>query len=301
MTEIDENQNIDETLNDIEPDPIDEEQDEVIDDSVDDSEIEQTEASDESAKAEAPDDSDVVVSFGDDPVEEQDTASAPTWVKELRKANREKERRIRELEQQIQAAAPVAKEPELGPKPTLASCEFDEQLLDSRLDAWYARKLEVDEIQAKKKRAEEAQRAEWQSRLDSYNAGKSALKVSDYEDAEAVALEALNVTQQGIILTGVEKPAMFVYALGKNPAKAKELGSINDPVKFAIAIGKLETQLKVTPRKTVPTPERTVKGSAPISGAVDTTIERLRAEAQRTGDASKLIAYKTRMRDKARA
>ena len=47
-----------------------------------------------------------------------------------------------------------------------------------------------------------------------------------------------------------------MYALGKNPKKAKELGEITDPVKFAFAVAKLETQLTVTSRKQVPPPEK---------------------------------------------
>jgi hypothetical protein len=82
--------------------------------------------------------------------------------------------------------------------------------------------------------------------------------------------------------------------MGKSPAKAKELAAITDPVKFTFAIAKLEAQLKVTPRKAPPAPEKQIRsiGGVPMSGAVDSTLERLRDEAAKTGDMTKVIAYK---------
>ena len=93
-------------------------------------------------------------------------------------------------------------------------------------------------------------------------------------------------------------PVLVVYALGKNPKKAAELSEIKDPVKFAFAVAKLETQLKVSSRKAATKPEKTVNGSARVSGSVDSTLERLRAEASRTGDFSKLTAYKRKLKAK---
>ena len=101
----------------------------------------------------------------------------------------------------------------------------------------------------------------------------------------------LNITQQGIVLQGAENPALVVYALGKNPSKAKELSSITDPVKFAFAVSKLESQLKVSNRKSAPPPEKVLSGTGRAS-AVDSTLERLRADAEKTGDYTKVTAYK---------
>jgi hypothetical protein len=104
--------------------------------------------------------------------------------------------------------------------------------------------------------------------------------------------ETMNVTQQGILLQGLDNPALVVYALGKNPKRAKELAAITDPVRFAAAAGKLEATLKVTNRPKPPAPPRVVTGSAPITGTVDSNLDRLRAEAERTGDYTKVMAYK---------
>jgi hypothetical protein len=99
-----------------------------------------------------------------------------------------------------------------------------------------------------------------------------------------------------MILQGADNPALLVYALGKNPKRAKELASIKDPVKFAFAVARLETQLKVTKRKASSKPEPTISGTGRPSGSVDNTLERLRTEAEKTGDYSKVYAYKQRQK-----
>ena len=98
------------------------------------------------------------------------------------------------------------------------------------------------------------------------------------------------------MLQGADNPALVVYALGKNPKKAQELASIKDPVKFAFAVAKLEKDLKVTNRRAAPPPERVVSGTGRVSGAVDSTLERLREEASKSGDMTKVLAYKLKKR-----
>jgi len=63
-------------------------------------------------------------------------------------------------------------------------------------------------------------------------------------------------------------------------------------VKFAFAVAKLETNLKVTTRKASSRPEKKISGTARPSGSVDNTLERLRTDAEKTGDYSKVFQYK---------
>lgn len=239
-------------------------------------------------------DDEVTVTIGEEPSpEEEEERRAPEWVRDLRKSNREKDRAIRERDAEIarlkgagQSSAVV-----LGPKPTLESSDYDAEKFEQELEAWHARKLHIEQGERQKADIEERERASWQAKLESYGKAKGALKVKDYEDAEGLVQDMLSVTQQGIILQGAENPATMVYALGKNPKKAKELASITDPVKFAFAIAKLETQLKVTPRKSAPVPERTVRSSVAGAAAVDNQLSKLQAEADKTGDRSKVAAY----------
>ena len=237
----------------------------------------------------------VVVTIGEEapPTEEEQHAQAPEWVRELRKSHRELQRKNRELEEQVKAKNGTETKPvQLGPKPTLEGCDYDAEKYEAELTKWYEQKRQADEAAAKAEAEAKSQQEAWQAKLNAYGKAKTELKVKDFDDAEGVVQETLSSTQQGIILQGAENPALLVYALGKNPKKAKELASITDPVKYAFAVAKLETQLKVTNRKAAPPPEKTVRGTGPTSGAVDSQLERLRADAERTGDYSKVMAYK---------
>jgi hypothetical protein len=243
------------------------------------------------------DDDEVVVSIGEEAPPPEETTRAPEWVRELRKADREKARRIKELEAKLNAAAATETKPvALGAKPKLEDHDYDTEKFEAALADWYERKRVADQQVEQQRQAEKAQHDAWQARLESYGKARAELKVRDFEDAEATAQEVLDVTQQGIVVQGADNPALVIYALGKNPKKAKEISSIKDPVKFAFAVAKLEKELKVTNRKAAPPPERTIQGTGRVSGAVDSTLERLRAEAERTGDMTKVIAYKRQKR-----
>lgn len=238
----------------------------------------------------APAEEEFVVQIGDEQPAEAE-AAAPPWVRDLRKQHRELARRNRELEERLAAnAAPAA--PAVGTKPTLEGCDYDAERYERDLAAWFDRKRAADaEQQRLEQEQRNAQRA-WQEKLAAYTAAKATIKAPDYEDAEALVQEQFNVTQQGILLQGLENAALVVYALGKNPKRAKELAAITDPVRFAVAAGKLESQLKVTNRPKPPAPPRTITSTGPVSGAVDSQLERLRAEAERTGDYTRVSQYK---------
>jgi hypothetical protein len=254
-------------------------------------------AQDDKPEAEAEED-EVIVSIGEEAPPQEEETRAPEWVRELRKANREKERKIRELEAKLNAQATTETKPVvLSKKPTLEDCDYDSDAYEQKLADWYEQKRSHDEAEAKAAATKEEEAKAWQKKLDDYAKAKTSLKVRDYEDAEATALETFNVTQQGIVLQGSDNPALLIYAIGKNASRAKELASITDPVKFAFAVAKLETQLKVTNRKAAPAPERAIssKGGS-LSGSIDSTLERLRAEALKTGDLSKVVEYKRRQK-----
>ncbi len=264
-------------------------------------ETEETEQVDgDTPEAEQSEDDGIVVTIGDEspPSEDEEgfKGPAPDWVKELRKANREKDKRIRELEAKANQAADTKMA--LGNKPKLEDYDYDAEQYEQALEAYHERKREHDAVEAEKRKAEESQQREWQAKLDAYNSDKSKLKIKDFDEAEMVVQETLNQTQQGIILHGADNPALLVAALGLNPKKAKELSAINDPVKFAFAVAKLEKELKVTNRK-APPPEKTLSGNAGISSSVaGSTLERLADKARQTGDWTDYFAAKRKTKSK---
>jgi FtsZ-binding cell division protein ZapB len=268
----------------------------VIEDNEPEVEEEEIEVNEPVEEIEPEDTEEVVVSIGEEAPPPEEHTPAPEWVKELRKTNRELQRQNRELQGRLQAAPPETKPVVIGNKPKLEDHDYDADKYEEALANWFERKRQADDANAKQEAEVMNQQKAWQAKLDGYGKAKAELRVKDFEDAEEVAQQVFSITQQGVLLQGADNPALVVYALGKNPAKAKELAEIKDPVKFAFAVAKLEKDLKVTNRRQAPAPERIVTGTGRSSGAVDSTLERLREEAARTGNMTKVIQYKSQKR-----
>jgi len=179
---------------------------------------------------------------------------------------------------------------ESAPRPTLEDCGWDTDEYGKAVEEWVIAKLEQEQ-------KVKSQEKEWEEVLSTYNTEKTKLKVKGYEIAERTVGNTLTVEQQAILLRGAKNAPAVVYALGVNKKKLEEISSIKDPVKFAFAISDLQSKMKVEKSSTPPPPERRLSGSANGS-AVDSTLEALRREAERTGDFTKVIQYKKQMRSK---
>lgn len=256
--------------------------------------------------AQEDDEAEVVITLGDDSPpsdEEEAPQAAPAWVKELRKADREKAREIRELKAKLAEAAKPA-QAEAMPKPTLADCDYDEEVFETKLDAWKEQQRTVKAKQEAEAAQAEKQQQEWTAKKRAYDSAKSALKVPEFDAAEDSLKSVLSEVQQAILLEAVDSADMqakLVYALGNNDSELKRLSSITNPIKFAIAVAALEQKLKVTPRKAPPAPEKTLSGRSTATGVTDNKLAALEAEAERNGDYSKVFAYKREMRRKEQA
>lgn len=284
-TELDEEDNID---------PIEDNQE---DESQENSEETQDEA--KQSDDEMSEDEEFVITVGDEEPEPSDDDDfsgkpAPTWVKDLRKKEREARKRIKELEAQVQQAKPTEKPIEVGPKPKLADFDYDEDQFESAVEQWHERKRQVEQQQAAKQAEEEQAQQAWQAKMQSYEERRQnvASKVRDFEEVEEAAKDKLTATQQGILIHAAENPELILYHLGKNPKKAQELSEITDPIQFAFAAAKLDSQMKIQTRKPSTQPERKPSGSAGLSGVVDQKLAQLEAKAAKTGDRTELIKYK---------
>jgi hypothetical protein len=261
---------------------------------------EQQVESQESAAETPADDGEISISIegaSPPPEEEQE---APAWVKELRHQQRETARRNRELEEENARLKAPQQAAELGAKPTLADHDYDEAAYEEALTAWHDRKAALAAEQRTQEDARKAEESAWQAKANRYMEQKASLKVKDFADAEAAVEQELSAVQQAIIIKGAEAPANIAYALGKNHAELKKLAAIKDPVEFAFAVAKLETKLKVGPRKTAPLPESAVSGTTGVAAAND-QLAKLEAEAARTGDRSKVVAYHRAQQQRQRA
>jgi len=184
----------------------------------------------------------------------------------------------------------------IGPKPTLEQAEYDADKFEANLLEWTEKKRKADEIQNKAKEAQEAMNKAWQEKQTAYEKSKTTLRVKDYADAEDAVREALTVEQQSVILDAVDIPAEMVYAIGKRPKLLKELSEIKSLAKFAAKLGVLETKMKVE-RRTPPAPERVVKSGAATGSAISSSaLDKLREEAHRSGDMTKYLEAKRRLK-----
>jgi hypothetical protein len=265
---------------------------------VEEAESDEIQAEEPEQVAEESEDDEVIVTIGEDSPPPEEAEPAPAWVRDLRKQYREERKRSKELEKklaELEKGEEKKPAPTLPKKPTLEDADYDTQQYENMLAEWYEAKRRVDAEQEAIKQQEQKAQTEWQQKLDAYDQAKAKLSVRDFEDAEDAVTEQFNTVQQGMIIAGADNPALLVYALGKNPQKAAELASVQDPVKFAFALAKLETQLKVG-KRSAPPPEKTVTGTGSLAGSTDRTLEKLREDAARTGDYSKVMSYKRQKR-----
>lgn len=238
------------------------------------------------------DEEEVVVSIDGSPINEEPEKDN-TVIREMRQMLKASKRENQELRQRLSETETTKQPDRLGPMPTFESCQYDEEIFRQKTSEWYDKKYS-EKLQSEK------QNSAWNDKLNAYNEKKKKLRVKDFEESEMVFTNHFNVTQQGLILTGAKDPELVVYALGKNPNKAKKLAAIKNHIEFSFAVARLEAGLKVSSRKPKTTPEKIVKGSGALSGNNDSTLERLRAEAEKTGNYTKVNEHRRKMRARSR-
>ena len=222
---------------------------------------------------------------GEDP--EVDNKGDQEWLKKLREQNRDRGRRLKELEAKLNQST-EKKQQVLRKKPTLEDHDYDAESFEGDLDKWYGEKRQVDAENEK----EEIEAKQVHERY--YTAKKTlSEKLPDYDEAEEFVKDSLSVMQQNIILHGAETPANIVYALGKNPALAERMAEIKDPVKFAFAVAKMESKVKMTTRKPPP-PEEKVRNTSSgiLTNQTQKELEKLEKRAELDGNRSAIIAFK---------
>lgn len=247
---------------------------------------------------------DLVVSFGDEetPPQDNEQQEAPEWVKELRERQRETAKENKRLKKELEEINGAKKQKEtltLGEKPTLESSDYDEDKFSQDLEEYHVRKRAIEKQEEANQEEVKTQQQKAQQIFENYVEKKEALKVKDYDDVETNVVETLSVDQQNVILSVAVNPALLVYAIGKNDSKLKELSEIKDPIKFAATVARLETTMKSSNRRTAPKPETKVKGSGggSLLNTGDAKLQKLREEANKSGDISKVLAYKKELKN----
>lgn len=267
------------------------EDDEVIEDEQDIDEDSQDDEQDDDAEQDDSADDDVLEFSFDDDGEDSDPfkgQEAPEWVKKVREENRELKRQLKQRESQ-QFEQQVLRE-----KPTLDDHDYDSDAFEQDYAQWLTEKQQVDA-------QVHAERQKYQQYHERYKADVDAIKAKapDYDEIELSVVDVLSEQKQGLLQMLVDNPAKVVYALGKNsPAQLERLSKLDD-IQFAKQIVLMEMQMSSKTKsrnQNKPKPKtHELEGAA---GGADTRLAKLEAEADRTGDRSKVAAYKKQLKSK---
>lgn len=199
---------------------------------------------------------------------------------------REAKARLAELE-----AAVKPKEPEIK-RPSMEDCGFNEDIFAEKMAEYVASQEKARaakrEEEARAKAAEEA----YQAKLNRYHAERTKVGVDD--DAQARVVAALTPQQQSALMDASGDPAKVVAALARTPKVLAELSEIKEIHKFAYRLAQIEGKIQMT-QKSPPPPETKLRGGGAVAGAVSTTpLDKLRDQAEATGDYTAYLAEKRR-------
>lgn len=284
MSEFDDdNQDYQEDIEQVDDELLDDEQD------IEDSQDDEQDADGEEAESQDDSDDDALdFSFDDDgdssdPFKGQE---APEWVKKVREENRELKRQLKQREAQ-QMPQQVLRE-----EPTLDDHDYDDEAFKQDYAQWLQEKQQIDaQVQA--------ERQKYQQYHERYKADVDAIKAKapDYDEVELSVVDVLSEQKQGLLQMLVDNPAKVVYALGKNsPAQLDRLSKLDD-IQFAKQIVLMEMQMSSkTKSRNQNKPKPKTHELEGVAGGADTRLAKLEAEADRTGDRSKVAAYKKQMR-----
>jgi hypothetical protein len=223
----------------------------------------------------------------EDPEEEQAEEEAQNELKLLRQE-------VIELRAGRGQPKPKDAIPSPGEKPTLAGSDYDEDKYQKAMDDWYESKAAFEAQQRAHREEQEAIQSQFNDRLNRYNSAKATMP-EDFGDAEAAVISSLDTTQQGVLMQGSDNVARIVYALGKSPGRLGKLKSIKNPIDFAFAVARMESELnmKKSGKASRPAPERRVrKASTGQGNSSDKKLESLRKRARETGDFTEVVKYK---------
>lgn len=268
------------------------EDNEVIDDEQDIEDSQDDEQDDDTEQDDSTDDDVLDFSFDDDGEDKDEFAGqpAPEWVKNTRNENRELKRQLRELQKNQSQPEQQA----LREMPTLDDHEYDEDGYQKDLVQWFSEKQQHDA-------AVQTEQQKYQQYRDRYKADADAIKAKapDYDEIELSVVDALSEKQQGLLQMAADNPAKMVYALGKNsPAQLERLSQL-DEVQFVKQIALLEQQMSSKTKSRNPNkPKPKTHELEGAAGGADTRLAKLEAEADKTGDRSKVAAYKKQLKSK---
>lgn len=222
-------------------------------------------------------DQDYSLQIGDEEIslsEEDDSIEgkpAPKWVKDLRKGFKETQKENRDLKRQLEELttkqshqSQVNHNNVIPDKPTLGSCDYDEEVYEKALTDWHENKSHVEQKQQAQQRQQQEVQERFIQRLKSHQQRAAKLPVKDYTEMEEVVRSEVPILQQEILIHAADEGTeLIAYALGKNKALRQRLTAEHDPIRAAFLLGQISQKVKLAPKpKKTPKPEPELKGGA---------------------------------------
>lgn len=197
-----------------------------------------------------------------------DGQPAPQWVKELRKNNREKDKELRELRRQLEqvqsrpAEAQQAESDAIPPKPTMESCDWNDEAFEQAMTDWHEKKSRAEQVKQQKERQQQEYQQRFQQRVDAHKQRAAKLPVKDYQEMEEIVRSEVPDLQKEILIHAADEGSeLIAYALGKNPQLRQRVAAETDPIRAAFLLGQISKQVSLAPkaRKAIK-PEPVVRG-----------------------------------------
>lgn len=224
----------------------------------------------------------------------------------MRKALRDKEIRLAELERQLESQSQPVGAPDPGSEPdeTDEDINFDQAKLKKRTIEWnekvHARRA-WDAEQAKK--AETVQQ-ETREIMDKYGSAKTVFskQVQGYDEAEEAFNRMFDAPRQDVLFRNCANPAKVIFLLHtRYPEVMERLSKSTNRDEIVRELVKLEVMVKTRKVGTPPAPGKRISGSGSTVQGEDPKLKRLRAEAAKTGNMKPVTDYQRELREKERA
>lgn len=142
-------------------------------------------------------------------------------------------------------------------------------------------------------------------KLEEHYGRVAGMKAKDYFEVEDKAIDYMGEETVKEIIENFDDPHILLYFLGSNQGEAEELVDTikSNPIRGTAAIGRLQSELMVKPKsKIIPNPDEDLEGGT-LSGnmtADERKLDKLRKEADKTGNINKVLAFKREMKAKAK-
>jgi hypothetical protein len=217
--------------------------------------------------------------------------------KEARQKLREVEARAAQMAAELAARSETeSADADPGPMPSLKDSDWDEAEHAKALLQWGEKKRSHDSTLVARRKAAEAEAKEWEATQAAYHDKRKAYLESHpdrLEEGENFVKASFSPVQRAAMVDVLKDAPLMCIALAKNPDRAKSLANIQSMPRFVAELARMEAgMVKKTPATQ---PEKKVSSGAPVADN-DKTLARLEAEADKSGNRSKIVAYKREQR-----